>query len=603
MKPAEPDFADFGSNAGSVSAVSTEIAVHRLILQLVLLPLTLVALPVFAWVLIANFWVGGATELLKATPAEPQWWFLALGDLSTGILGGLGATATFAVAAVKARRIFSDHQGTPDTASRYQPVTGAEGRLLQNLIGQVWGLLHASSGDQPSVVWFANLGIIARALPTYGMPRIAVSAGLWSRAIQNDLLARFILLHEMAHLAHGDLRVFARLKAVATAAIVILRSLFWASIATIVWLIAVQSVVTLSAKGTLGTVLGQAAVITAQGAILIGLIPLMGTILRRYISFVVALTELRADVCAGVAGGGLERFATSFARDATVHQSTPQELRRSLFSSELTHLPESERHALLSTPERLFTPKLRYFWISLAGVLLLPLTGYIGYVLGGILAWLAVVAVAAALTTSTILMVGLCGAAHIRLSWATMATLGVAIVLFTAASQIRLDAVNYLLASEMCGLAFSGCGNEPSSLKQIASDTAVTLGDLGGQLANLFADGWLLASMSIAILALRGVWIIARKARLDEPHRQRVFVTGVAVIVCLSIFVDSYNEWRGVDDILGPASDIPQQWTRLNGQHPVLRFSLAPLSAVIFSGLLFLTDALPVRRTFRSDKR
>jgi hypothetical protein len=184
-----------------------------------------------------------------------------------------------------------------------------------------------------------------------------------------------------------------------------------------------------------------------------------------------------------------------------------------------------------------------------------------------------------------------------------MATLGVAIVLFTAASQIRLDAVNYLLASEMCGLAFSGCGNEPSSLKQIASDTAVTLGDLGGQLANLFADGWLLASMSIAILALRGVWIIARKARLDEPHRQRVFVTGVAVIVCLSIFVDSYNEWRGVDDILGPASDIPQQWTRLNGQHPVLRFSLAPLSAVIFSGLLFLTDALPVRRTFRSDKR
>lgn len=588
MTLAESDFTSFGSHAGSVSAVSTEIAVHRLILLLVLVPLTLIALPVFAWILIANFWVGGANELLKITPVEPQWWFLALGDLSTGILGGVGATATFGAAAVKAWRIFSDGQRAPDTASRYKTVTGVEGELLQNLIGQMWELLHASGGNQPSVVWFANLGIIARALPTRGTHRIAISAGLWVRAIQNDLLARFILLHEMAHLVHGDLRAFARLKAVVKAAKIILSSLFWASVATIVWLIAIQSVLTLSAEGTLGTVVAQAVVIAAQGIILIGLVPLMGTIVRRYISFVIALTELRADVCAGVAGGGLEGFATSFARDTSVHQSTPRELRQSLFSSELTHLPESERQALLSSPERLFTPKLRYFWISLASVLLLPLTGYIGYVLGGILAWLAVVAVAAALATSAILMVGLCGAARIRLSWTTIAPLGVAIVLFTAASQIRLDAVNYLLASEMCGLAFSGCGNEPSSLKQVATDTALTLGDLGGQLANLFGNGWLLASMLIAILALRGVWTIAHNAPLDKPNWRRVFVAGVAVIVCLSIFVDSYNEWRGVNDILGPASDIPRQWTRLTNQHPFLRFSLAPLSALIFCGWIFL---------------
>ncbi len=94
--------------------------------------------------------------------------------------------------------------------------------------------------------------------------------------------------------------------------------------------------------------------------------------------------------------------------------------------------------------------------------------------------------------------------------------------------------------------------------------------------------------MLIAILALRGVWAIARNAPFDKPNWKRVFVAGVAMIVCLSIFVDSYNEWRGVVDILGPASDIPQQWTRLTDQHPFLRFALAPLSALIFCGLLFL---------------
>ena len=136
----------------------------------------------------------------------------------------------------------------------------------------------------------------------------------------------------------------------------------------------------------------------------------------------------------------------------------------------------------------------------------------------------------------------------------------------------------------------ASCGNEPSSLNTIASDTALTLHDLGGQLVSVFAQGWLLASMLIAILALRGVWIVARNTRLDKPIWQRIFVTGAAAIVCLSMLVDSYNEWRGVDDFLGPTSEIPRWWTALNDQRPLLRFSLAPLSALVFCSFLFLAD-------------
>jgi hypothetical protein len=232
----------------------------------------------------------------------------------------------------------------------------------------------------------------------------------------------------------------------------------------------------------------------------------------------------------------------------------------------------------------------------------LPLTGYIGYVFGGILAWLAVVAVAAALATSTILMVGLCGAARTRLSWRTIATLGLTIVLFTATSQIRLDAVNYLLASELCGLVFSACGNDPASLQQVASDAALTAGDIASQFIDVFARGWLLASVLVAILALKGLWALAGYARLDEPNWRRAFLLGATVIVCLAVFVDSYNEWRGVDDVFAAVSGIPHWWAKFGEEQPVLRYSLAPLSALTLCGVFALAGILH-HRTVRQRAR
>jgi hypothetical protein len=106
------------------------------------------------------------------------------------------------------------------------------------------------------------------------------------------------------------------------------------------------------------------------------LFPYIGLlIIWRYLSFVVMLVELRADVRAALAAGGLESFVTSLSSQPGVRRS-PASLFRSVLGMNVSHLTASERLAfLLRRPEGLLAPKILYFAATIMFMLVLLLQG------------------------------------------------------------------------------------------------------------------------------------------------------------------------------------------------------------------------------------
>jgi hypothetical protein len=220
-------------------------------------------------------------------------------------------------------------------------------------------------------------------------------------------------------------------------------------------------------------------------------------------------------------------------------------------------------------------------------VLLLPLTGFIGYFEGGAFAWLAVVAVAIAVTVSTVLMVAMSGMLRMGLSSPRLLTLSLAMTGCTAATQIRFDAFNYLIVATVAALAFpSAPGFGSNTVATVVNDIWTTFADVGSQIVVISNYGWFLASVIIAFYALKGVWKLAR--HMQSVHRQRwlsyfIILSGA---LATAILIDGYNEWRGVDIVFGQLSYIANMWVALTKALPFLRFTLAPLLAFIVWAVL-----------------
>ncbi len=237
-------------------------------------------------------------------------------------------------------------------------------------------------------------------------------------------------------------------------------------------------------------------------------------LIRRYLGFLISLLELRADVVAAMWAGGLGRFAFTFAQDTSIHQSSVVELTRSLFSTTLTHLPESERLDLLRHPARLMTPKLRYFAMSLIYPAVLPLTGFIGYILGGVFALISVIVVAAAANITSALMLTI-----------------------------------YVL------------------------DLQTTVLDIGGQLESLVNRGWIIGSWIVIVAALSTIGAVGSRLAVLRGNKRVVFYILVACITIAATCVDGHNEWRGADLFKIPAA----LWFDVTNAFPFFRLALAPL--------------------------
>jgi hypothetical protein len=192
------------------------------------------------------------------------------------------------------------------------------------------------------------------------------------------------LLHELAHLAYNDPQSFARLTSLLETVSRALKVMFLALISIVGFLMLQVLIANIWNKLSAGTIVAQEVMIALIGLLATSLGPVAVATVRRYIGFITSLVELRADVRSAEWAGGTEHFAEILRNTPMVHRSTLRDRTSSLFSLELTHLSESERVELLSDPERLLTPKLRYFVFTLVLALLFPLNGLTPLFAGGI---------------------------------------------------------------------------------------------------------------------------------------------------------------------------------------------------------------------------
>lgn len=220
------------------------------------------------------------------------------------------------------------------------------------------------SGEPPPLLWvYTDQRTHAQTVRWGGAPAIVVSAGLVQHARAAPADARAYLVHELAHVANGDLPVFewtlgltAGFRLVAVLAVV-----------------AAASLVVVPASADAPSILFFDA---PESPIFVFLLLMVGTLwlftilfawllVVRYAGVLTSLRELHADTRAAA-------WMPPGAYVATIRDARAQPGRsrlRSLLSPRLIHLSASERIALLEDPARLVAPKIRYF--ALVGALVL----------------------------------------------------------------------------------------------------------------------------------------------------------------------------------------------------------------------------------------
>jgi hypothetical protein len=239
------------------------------------------------------------------------------------------------------------------------PATGSAGRTSE-FIGSLWKKTFPDR-SLPPIYWYLRDGCAARVVGSSAKPALAVSSGFIRAVRDGGDAPRIVMLHEFAHVFHGD----ATLSALA-------RSLL------VAWPLAATS----AGLGCLVPLL-----LAADQPIYVALVLTVATLwaftlllayvfLLRYAGFFYSLRELHADVAAAA----WLRDASAFERGlagARLHEGQRASW-RSLFGLTLTHLSGAERLELLQEPARLILPKLRYFALSGALAIFVQSSPFLG---------------------------------------------------------------------------------------------------------------------------------------------------------------------------------------------------------------------------------
>jgi Zn-dependent protease with chaperone function/heme/copper-type cytochrome/quinol oxidase subunit 4 len=457
----------------AVRLLTCEIIAHQVVLGIVLLPLNLLLVPIFSFQSISGFLQSWATP--HAARASVLLADLIEGPLFAGIATAALLLTISATAMLRARRQLQ--REASQFQRKYLEPAGKKGAQLQQLIQSLWRDALARRRPPPEVRWFPKLNVSARALVIGQASTIAVSAGLWERAVhkENDPLVRIILLHEMAHLAYRDISVFRWLVLCAHASRIVLYSLFWTGMA-ITAMYAVAELANFLGPGvSLWALGGRLATVAVIGGLHFGTAPLTDMLIQRYIGFITALMELRADVVASSKAGGLEKAGRTMETDPTIYRSGVIDLGRSLVSLSLSHLPERERSALLRNRQRLLSPKLRYFSLSVVLSILQPLNGAVFAYFPQQLALLSVGAVATAqISAAVVMFVQMPLAGVRRVSAMRTAIVAAAVTIAAACSQIDFErtTVASFVYSELAAFPPPGDGQPVSDVISAALGAA-----------------------------------------------------------------------------------------------------------------------------------
>ena len=455
----------------------------------------------------------------------------AAGDRWVTITGVLAFVLPLAPLAAGARRERRRMALEDRRASAGMPLPpGPQGVLLTDTVATVWKTLSASAGrNLPCVVCQPNFRVLAHAYDDGREQTIEVSAGLASRVVRDDALALSILRHEMAHLVYVDLPAIRRQSLAAAAAV------FSIDISTAACLAAALTIVVLTDVGTFPvapTILNILAVHAAIAfATLNVIMPLLlgRYAIRRYAGFCVALAEMRADVSAGVWGDGLAAFSHRLAADPTVAAPSFDDVGLAYLAPALSHFPARERAALLGDPERLATPKLRYFAIAIIVIWLLAFHQ-------GQQVWDAAllalgVAFLQALTVTMVVDAG----GHTRATAWLAATLAFGVLLAQALPLISIEGVVYLTQHLTAALVVPG-GFGDAADADYWRDTVETFQEFGRFVSQ--ATGGFAFPLALAI-TFGAFWLEPRLAARLQPRRSRRAGFAAAVLTATASFAVS----------------------------------------------------------------
>jgi hypothetical protein len=320
-----------------------------------------------------------------------------------------------------------------------------------------------------------------------------------------------MLAHEMAHLAYSDPPVFRGLAACAESAVLVTRITLWVGVATTALMCVLTLCLDISTGTEIGLMAGRQVATLAIALLTLTFIPLSRLIVKRHGGFIASLLELRADVVAAACSGGLADFAGTV-RDANVRKSTIGDIGHSLMSPDLTHIAESERLALLTTPARLATPKLRYFAASLLLAFAMPLNIVTPYLATGGLNHLLMLGPVAALTFVIVAMTVSSGA-NVQVPWWRFVVLGAAACIAAALPRINLEAVSYLLIQLAMWPAGTDFGGEAPSWELFRNYLSMTAADLADKVWTAIGGPWVAASCLVASALIWCLWAIGRRAR------------------------------------------------------------------------------------------
>lgn len=560
-------------------SVSAEIWVHLLVYAAVVVPLVAVALPV----VLVSF---GTFEIFQSIGA------LWNGTKDPDVQVAYGQL-TFFVGALLLARFFSgcresictDRRTEAELADRMRQPKGAAGQTLRDTIDRLWRLAPSQGVPAPEITWYSGFQVAAHARSTKGSNRICVSSALWDRVTKQDLTSELILAHEIAHVLHHDSRTFRHLSVVLHGIRSTLRFSRAFTICATAIVLCFSGVANVIHSEPMWAVARLELATLVSAALCFLLLVLSDQFVRRYASFIVAMMEVRADLGAALWTVGLDSFAERLESDAALHRSTAADLRQSFFSPDMTHISESERLALIRTPDRLFTPKLRYFAWSVVLALLLPLNPISPLLFNGAIDHVVIASTAAALYGATMTMLVLSSFSR-TLSWERVAVLSTAVCCVLGSTSFNLYEIGYLLTHYSVAIANdSGFGRDPIVWTDIKGDFVMVAHALANKAIDGISGWWILVVVPLTMVAMKLVRPVAQSISVQPSKLLAVGVTLTTFSVALIAGRDSHRS--DLYDYLSTLIPIGLQAAcKLTEPIRLAMPAIAGLISVFFMGLM-----------------
>ena len=462
---------------------------------------------------------------------------------------------------------------------------GKKGEELQFKVARLWSKFDTINRKVPLVKWFVNFNVLAHAYENNGTQQIHVSSGLWERVIKKDPLSEIILTHEIAHLIFKDGAIFDLLESFTVAVRVVIKYAVRLSITTTI-ILGIYQVIT-DFRNSINFIDFMSHLVAVLMVAFMLLLPMiLGEMaIRRYGGFITSLMELRADISAALWTTGLKEVTKTLENDPSIRKSTLSDLGHSLSSLNLSHISESERIRLLKSPDRLSTPKLRYFALSILLALALPLNSITPLLWGGALDHLFVVTVIIAIYVATLLMF-IDTQGIVIVSWKRCFILAAALCTAIGLSRINLYEFGYLLTAESASLMGSTAfNNEPFSFLQLKSNSILTVQSFLNDLLDIFAHLSSFISFVIVAASIRVISILSRK--FTYTYFSKYIKAILTALLSFIILLVTYDPWRGTWFEIWPLSISKKinEWTEI---FPGIRFSLPILFMLIICICFYL---------------